>query len=219
MPAPRLRLETLDLGSRSSLIGPITLDVKLCRAHSAENPHATCDVGRGWKPVPCQCRNKTPAFLPVLTTAAAGLRRTAGSSFLLTSSENYPTIEDGRRSGGDCWRAPPRNTRLDSSRTMGGAQATAPDLKHIGPIDPDAFTLNQFLNRWPYARLRIFSWTAERFRLRSLRTAALDAPAGPQAPDSRTGDQERDAGSPTRTVRHCSCSGSGSMRGEASCLF
>jgi hypothetical protein len=32
---------------------------------------------------------------------------------------------------------------------MGGAQATAPDLKHIGPIDPDAFTLNQFLNRWP----------------------------------------------------------------------
>ena len=38
---------------------------------------------------------------------------------------------------------------------MGGAQATAPDLKHIGPIDPDAFTLNQFLNRWPYARLRI----------------------------------------------------------------
>ena len=30
---------------------------------------------------------------------------------------------------------------------MGGAQATAPDLKHIGPIDPDAFTLNQFLNR------------------------------------------------------------------------
>ena len=29
---------------------------------------------------------------------------------------------------------------------MGGAQATAPDLKHIGPIDPDASTLNQFLN-------------------------------------------------------------------------
>ena len=109
---------------------------------------------------------------------------TAGSSFLLTSSENWPTIEDGRRSGGDCWRAPPRNTRLDSSRTMGGAQATAPDLKHIGPIDPDASTLNQFLNRWPYARLRMFSWTAERFRLRFLRTAALNAPAGPQAPDT-----------------------------------
>ena len=30
---------------------------------------------------------------------------------------------------------------------MGGAQATAPDLKHIGPIDPDAFTLNQFPDR------------------------------------------------------------------------
>ena len=29
---------------------------------------------------------------------------------------------------------------------MGGAQATAPELKHIGPIDPDASTLNQFLN-------------------------------------------------------------------------
>jgi hypothetical protein len=30
---------------------------------------------------------------------------------------------------------------------MGGeAQATAPDLKHIGPIDPDASTLKQFLN-------------------------------------------------------------------------
>ena len=95
----------------------------------------------------CQCRSKTPAVLPVLTNGSSGLRRTAGSSFLLTSSENCPTIEDGRRSGGDCWRAPPRNTRLDSSRTMGGAQATAPDLKHIGPIDPDAFTLNQFLNR------------------------------------------------------------------------
>ena len=82
---------------------------------------------------------------------------------------------------------------------MGGAQATAPDLEHIGPIDPDAFTLNQILNRWPYALLRIFSWTAERFRLRSLRTAALNAPAGPQAPDSRAGDQERDVGSLTRT--------------------
>ena len=81
----------------------------------------------------------------------------------------------------------------------GRAQAAAPDFKHIGPIDPDAFTLNQFLNRWPYALLRMFSWTAERLRLRSLRTAALNVPAGPQVPDSRTGDQERYARSATGT--------------------
>jgi hypothetical protein len=81
---------------------------------------------------------------------------------------------------------------------MGRAQATAPDLKHIGPIDPDASTLNQFLNLLD-ARPRMFSWTAERFRARSLRTAALIAPAGPQALDSRAGDQERDAGSLTVT--------------------
>src|ERR1035441_4856313 len=49
------------------------------------------------------------------------------------------------------------------------------------------------------ARPRMFLWTAERFRARSLRTAALIAPAGPQAPDSRAGDQERDAGSLTTT--------------------
>src|ERR1700722_8434645 len=63
VPAPRLRLETVeqgiavrpigtllgvpcivstvDLGSRSSLIGPITLDVKCAGARSAGNPHAT----------------------------------------------------------------------------------------------------------------------------------------------------------------------------------
>ena len=35
---------TVDLGSRSSLIGPITLDVKCAGARSAGNPHATCDV-------------------------------------------------------------------------------------------------------------------------------------------------------------------------------
>src|SRR5262249_19094320 len=81
----------------------------------------------------------------------------------------------------------------------GRAQATAPHLKHIGPIDPDAFTLNQFLNGWPYARLRMFPRTAERIGLRSLRTAALNASAGPPVPDSWTGDQERDVGSPTRT--------------------
>ena len=35
---------TVDLGSRSSLIGPITLDVKCAGARSAGNPLATCDV-------------------------------------------------------------------------------------------------------------------------------------------------------------------------------
>jgi hypothetical protein len=65
---------------------------------------------------------------------------------------------------------------------MGGAQATAPDLKHIGPIDPDASTLNQFLNRWPYARLRMFSWTAERLRLTA--TTLLKTMIDPHTPAS-----------------------------------
>src|SRR4029450_365779 len=38
---------TVELGSRSSLIGPITLDVKCAGARSAGNPHATCDVAGG----------------------------------------------------------------------------------------------------------------------------------------------------------------------------
>src|SRR5450759_3258894 len=49
---------------------------------------------------PCQCRNKTPAFLAVLTTAATARCREAGSSFLLASTKNCPTIEYGRRTGG-----------------------------------------------------------------------------------------------------------------------
>jgi len=40
---PRI-VSTVDLGSRSSLIGPITLDVKCAGARSAGNPPATCDV-------------------------------------------------------------------------------------------------------------------------------------------------------------------------------
>src|SRR5262245_10988693 len=40
---PRL-VFTIDPGSRSSLIGFITLDVKCAGARSAGNPHATCDV-------------------------------------------------------------------------------------------------------------------------------------------------------------------------------
>ena len=60
----------------------------------------------------------------------------------------------GRRSGGACWRATPRNSRLDSSRTMGGRSPWLRPKEHIGPIDPDAFTLNQFLNR-VFARLQI----------------------------------------------------------------
>jgi hypothetical protein len=87
-------------------------------AEKAIKFHAELDV--------CQCRYKTPAFFPVLTTAAAAPGGRLGSSFLLTSTENCPTIEDGRRSRGDCWRAPPRNTRLDSSRTMGGRRQLRP---------------------------------------------------------------------------------------------
>jgi hypothetical protein len=40
---PRI-LSAVELGSRSSLIGPIILDVKCAGARSAGNPHATCDV-------------------------------------------------------------------------------------------------------------------------------------------------------------------------------
>ena len=40
---PRI-LSVVELGGRSSLIGPITLDVKCAGARSAGNPHATCDV-------------------------------------------------------------------------------------------------------------------------------------------------------------------------------
>ena len=41
---------TIDLGSRSSLIGLITLDVKCAGARSAGNPHATCDVAGAGNP-------------------------------------------------------------------------------------------------------------------------------------------------------------------------
>ena len=40
----RVSYRAVELGSRSSLIGPITLDVKCAGARSAGNPHATCDV-------------------------------------------------------------------------------------------------------------------------------------------------------------------------------
>jgi hypothetical protein len=85
-------------------------------------------------------------------------------AFLLTQIQTCLRIEGGRRSGGVCWRATPRNTRLDSSRTMKGCGYARSPRKHIGPIDPDACTLNQFLNIFVYSRrLRTFSWTAERF--------------------------------------------------------
>src|SRR6202140_5629195 len=47
---PRI-VSTIDLGSRSSLIGPITLDVKCAGARSAGNPHATCDVAGAGNPL------------------------------------------------------------------------------------------------------------------------------------------------------------------------
>ena len=39
-----------DLGSRSGLIGGITLHVKCAGARSAGNPHATCDVAGAGNP-------------------------------------------------------------------------------------------------------------------------------------------------------------------------
>ena len=66
--------------------------------------------------------------------------------FQLIRSEKWLTIVVGRLSGGACWRASSRNNRLVSSRTMGGRGASCALKKHIGPIDPDAFTLNKFLN-------------------------------------------------------------------------
>ena len=82
----------------------------------------------------------------------------------------------------------------------GRAQAAAPDFKHIGPIDPDAFTLNQFLKSLAIRATVDVVVDGREVQVKILRTAALNAPAGPQAPapDSRTGDQERDARSPTR---------------------
>src|SRR5580692_185937 len=55
---------------------------------------------------PCQCRNKTPAFLLALNDdgGSASRLQTAYDSFLLTTKPTFPTIGDGRRSGGDCWR-------------------------------------------------------------------------------------------------------------------
>ena len=76
------------------------------------------------------------------------------------------------------------------------AQAAAPDFKHIGPIDPDAFTLNQFLKLLVIRAIADVLVDGREVQVKILRTAALNAPAGPQAPDSRAGDQERDAGSP-----------------------
>src|SRR6202012_256297 len=49
--------------SRSTLIGPITLDVKCAGARSAGNPHATCDVagaGDGAMAIPKRVRRGKP---------------------------------------------------------------------------------------------------------------------------------------------------------------
>jgi hypothetical protein len=83
---------------------------------------------------------------------------------------------------------------------MGGRRQLRPISKHIGPIDPDAFTLNQFLKSLAIRATSDVPVDGREVQVKILRTAALNAPAGPQAPapDSRTGDQERDAGSPTR---------------------
>jgi hypothetical protein len=84
----------------------------------------------------CQHRNKTTAFSPAKMSAAEALPRGSErppapaqdrlGTFLLTQTQSCPTMEGGRRSGGDCWRATLRNTRLDSSRTMGGRSRLRP---------------------------------------------------------------------------------------------
>src|ERR1700760_1176632 len=59
---PRV-LSLLRLCSRSTLIGPITLDVKCAGARSAGNPHATCDVagaGNGATAIPKRARRGKP---------------------------------------------------------------------------------------------------------------------------------------------------------------
>ena len=86
-----------------------------------------------------------------------------GTRFLLTGDAEWCTIIDSRRSGGDRWRAAPRNNRLDSSRTMQGCGTSrTPQEKHIGPIDPDASTLNQTLNHVCMRPLLTFSLTKVR---------------------------------------------------------
>jgi len=79
-----------------------------------------------------------------------------------------------------------------------GAQATAPDLKHIGPIDPDASTLNQFLNLFRRTTANVLV-DGGKVQDKILAHCGTHCTAGPQAPDSRAGDQERDAGSLTVT--------------------
>ena len=59
----RVSSRAVALGSRSSLIGPITLDVKCAGARSAGNPHATCDVagaGNGATANPKRARRGKP---------------------------------------------------------------------------------------------------------------------------------------------------------------
>src|SRR4051794_36555024 len=61
---PRV-LSLLRLCSRSTLIGPITLDVKCAGARSAGNPHATCDVagaGKGDTAIPKRARRGKPGI-------------------------------------------------------------------------------------------------------------------------------------------------------------
>ena len=63
----RVSYLTVDLGSRSSLIGLITLDVKCAGARSAGNPHATCDVagaGNGVTATPKRARRGKPRTQP-----------------------------------------------------------------------------------------------------------------------------------------------------------
>src|SRR4029077_854237 len=97
-------------------------------------------------------------------------------------------MEGGRQSGGACWRATPRNTRLDSSRTIDGRRRPcARKEKHIGPIDPDASTLKQFLKSLALRATADVLVDGGAVRLRSLRTAAPTEHRPGHKPDRRAG--------------------------------
>lgn len=105
-----------------------------------------------------------------------------------------------------------------------GAGSAAPQSDHIGPIDPDAFTLNQFLNSLTICATEVVLvddgeiWGDQNVHgncgraeiwSRSLPTAAPNVPAGPKMPAP-------DAGGATKNVpldlgpdaiRHRSCPG------------
>ena len=167
---------------------------------------------------PCQHRNKTTAFSPVLTPAVAA--PSGGPERPCCAGERQAlifSVDPNRKLPQHGSRSAKRRRLLESNAKEypagliaddGLAQVTAPESKHIGPIDPDASTLKQFLKSLAHRATADVLVDGGEARLRSLRTAAPTKHRPGQKrqfPIAGRGDQERDAGSPTRRIRQCSC--------------